>query len=209
MHPDRKTIEKQIISGIPISTIARQYQLGRDALFSHRDRHLTPQLAGAATRSLKIHTEDLLNELLDLASTTKDILRTALEDGHRGLALKSVQQARNNIEVLTRFVLSMEEIRIKEDTIIVQEQESSAWLKEGFKKLSKQEQEQYINLVYRMVELTGGNYQDGDPDQDPDPAFRIDPDDSSIQEPVRPRRKEPGSGGPTRRINPPSKNNIL
>jgi len=154
----RKDIDRDLVRLGNVSKVSQKYKLPYDSVYRHSREHLAAVALGAGKRSLKMHSERLFNELLELAATTKDILRSALDDNHRGLALKSIVQSRNNIEVLTRFILSMEELQMKQNTIEVQEQQqSSRWFREGWAALSEEDQETYREISIKMLAACGGN----------------------------------------------------
>ena len=173
-HKNRKDIDHLIVSGSKLSDIARDFSIPYNSVWRHKEEHLAAAAVAAGSRSLKSHTENLFNELLELAGITKQILRSALEDNHRGLSLKAVQQVRNNLETLTRFVLSMEELQMKQNTIEIDrenEDRSAQLMKEGLAALTEEERQEYRRLNIKMLAAWGSHgFEEGESSNTPDPT---------------------------------------
>ena len=223
----RKAIDRMLVQGKSKAAISREFGVSEDTLRNYEEVHMGGRAIAGWDRSLKSHTESLFGELLELADITKQILRSALEDNHRGLSLKAVQQVRNNLETLTRFVLSMEELQMKQNSIVIdqeKEERSAQMIKEGLAALTEEERAEYRRIIIKM--LAGvGSHNDGNMEQE-DPSlvpthtlegdrriltgtnesekqeleYRVDQADHSLQ-PVRttPRKVDPEP--PMRRTN--------
>lgn len=165
-------IDRLLCRGKSKASISREFGVSEDSVRNYEQVHLPARALAGSQRSLKAHTERLFDELLDLAQITKDILKTSLEDGHRGLSLKAVQQNRNNIETLTRFVISMEELQMKQNTVLEVSAGNSyinaAWHK-NFKKLPNAEKLAFQNTLLKCLHSTGPTHYEED-------TTRVDPE---------------------------------
>ncbi len=102
-HPDAVLInEALIIDGTSNRAVARQYDLSKDALRSHRE-HI-PQLLLEASQAMEVaDADDLLAQVRDLQRRSLVILEKAEDAGELRTALSAIAQARGNLELLGRL----------------------------------------------------------------------------------------------------------
>lgn len=191
-HPDVKLINRQIVSSGNLSQIARTYKVGYDSLRRHRDSHVGPAALRGVRRSDENHGVRLLEDLDDLVGSSRRILRKAEESGHSKTALLAIKETRSSISTIAAISHAMWETQNKENLITVEAAEN-AFLEAGFKKLTKQEQQTYSELVFKMMELSGSTFQEEEPEPDPievDEELHVDQEDFALK-PVKVPVKKP------------------
>lgn len=195
----RKQIDRYLVQGKSKASVSREFGISVDSLRNYEEVHMGARAIAGWDRSMKTHTENLFNEMLELARVTKEVLQSALEDGHRGLSLKAVAQSRNNIDVLMKFVLSMEEIQLKQNTIVLdqeKEEQSAQMIREGLAGLTPEERSEYRRIIIKMLAAWGGHHASEEDVEASDlEEYRVDPEDHSLR-PVRttPRKQDPEPG---------------
>ena len=88
VHPDRKRIDGQIVEGVSHRDIARQFDVGRNAVANHAEKHLPASLVRATEVAEVLHANGLyaqlnarkarIDRLCDQAEKSQDI-RAALQ----------------------------------------------------------------------------------------------------------------------------------
>ena len=79
--------------------MARQYNLGKDAILRHRNEHLPKALALSKHAADVAHGDELIAQMTDLNKRTEKILKTAEKAGDGKLALKAIAEVRRNLEL--------------------------------------------------------------------------------------------------------------
>ena len=107
-HPERNTIEAELVARIPLSRLARDHGLTRDALRRHRDRHLSPAVAASTAvrdeverrsglvTSARERIESLVTKLEALVERTHDEKRESM-------LLQASRELRASIELAARL----------------------------------------------------------------------------------------------------------
>ena len=111
-HPDLAEINAAIIRGDSLRDIARQYHLSKDAVARHSKKHLPVALAKAKDASEVASADDLLSQVRDLRDRTLSILSEAETAGKLPVALKAIQVAQGNIELLAKLLIEVEKHRL-------------------------------------------------------------------------------------------------
>lgn len=105
-HPERETIDKALVGGEPVSTIAARYctidgrPLGRMSVQRHRDEHLSQTLAKSEAVKEEARADDLVEQLKQLRGKAISLLLAAERAGDLRTALAGVREARATIELL-------------------------------------------------------------------------------------------------------------
>ena len=176
-HPDRKSIDRQILSSGNLSELSRKLGISYDSLWRHKRDHIGGAAAAGVRKSTENHGVRLLEDLDDLVITARRILREAEADGHRVTSLKAVKEVRSSILAIAQISHAIWEQQNKEQqTIIIQEQqkEQKDWIKEGLKVLTPEEHKEYRRLNIKLLAAQGGNFPE-DEVEPPDPS--VDPED--------------------------------
>jgi len=174
-HPDRKKIDREILSSGNLSQIARKYKLGYDSVWRHKNTHVGGAAAAGVRKANQNHGVRLLEDLDDLVITARRILREAEADGHRVTALKALKECRASLVSIAQVSHAIWEQQNKEQqTIIIQEQqkEEKDWIREGLKVLTPVEYTEYRRLNVKLLAAQGGNY--SNEEEPPDPS--VDPE---------------------------------
>jgi transposase-like protein len=108
----RHKIDKSLsVGGMSLRAIARQFNVGRDALRRHvNGGHIARKISEAVKAHEVVEADALLDEILDIEKTTKDIIkecRTKSPDNR--LALKAIERREKQIELKGRVLGSFKE----------------------------------------------------------------------------------------------------
>ncbi|MCK9229123.1 MAG: hypothetical protein M0Q23_01555 [Syntrophales bacterium] len=113
-HDKRIELDRKILQGKSIASISREYGVSEDALYRHRDNHITRQLATAMAQKELHRSMDLLGEIDELLRRTKRIMNKAEEKDNPRLELKAIAEARGSYELLSKIALTLHQIKIME-----------------------------------------------------------------------------------------------
>ena len=102
-HPDRHAIEKALIGGEPLRSIADRWSVSKSALIRHKDSHLPVQLLKATEAAEVSQADKLLDEVRHLQDKAMDILTQAEAAGDLRAALMGVREARSCLELCARI----------------------------------------------------------------------------------------------------------
>ena len=113
-HTKRVELDRKILQGKSIASISREYGVSEQALYHHRDNHITRQLATAMAQKELHQNMDLLGEIDELLRRTKRIMNRAEEKDNPRLELKAIAEARGSYELLSKIALTLHQIKIME-----------------------------------------------------------------------------------------------
>lgn len=102
-HPDRASIDRALVSGLPFRHIAAQWSVSTAALQRHKASDLPVLLTKAVEAAEAADADDLLAQLRDLQATTLGLLEKAEAAGKLGTAVMAVREARLNLELLAKL----------------------------------------------------------------------------------------------------------
>jgi hypothetical protein len=103
-HPRQNELEKAIVAGAPIRTLARENNVGEAALRRHRDLHLTKALGKAVQdERIEVDAERLTGWMMGLQGKTIRLLARAETEGDLSNARGFIAEARKNVELLGRL----------------------------------------------------------------------------------------------------------
>jgi len=111
VRPDREQIDKDLVGGVPLRTIAKARKgITAGSLSRHRQRHVSPALAAlVAAEVADDHSRSLVEILAGHLSTVDRLLRTAEAQGSLQTALQAVREARGLIELTARMTGELDE----------------------------------------------------------------------------------------------------
>ena len=81
-HPQRAAIDRDLVAGVSIRSLARQYELGRDALMRHKAAHVSSALVRVTERRETRQAASLLDKLADLIERTETMLEQPERSGN-------------------------------------------------------------------------------------------------------------------------------
>ncbi len=102
IHPDKETIDRELIDGSPYRVVAHRHGIGPSSAFRHRRDHLTEVMAKAlAAREVSDvqHGDDLLEQLAYLSKKSFKILEKADSSVDYRVALAAIREARGCAEL--------------------------------------------------------------------------------------------------------------
>jgi predicted transcriptional regulator len=98
IHPDREAIEHALVSGqIPITQIASQFGISRDAIYRYKQGSLAPALRDALKASNSSSVPSLLERVLNLAD---DALQARLQLQASGHHVASIRAGEHELKTL-------------------------------------------------------------------------------------------------------------
>jgi len=102
-HKDVEEINKQLLSGPPLRTIAAQFNLTKTSLIRHRESHI-PDLLLKSNDIQNITSADaLLARLEEEAGFVRDMREAASAEGDIELALKAVDRALKCVDLYAKI----------------------------------------------------------------------------------------------------------
>ena len=108
-HPEREAVDHHLVNGRSNRAVARQYDLGREAIRNHRTRHVPETLTKARRAQEEAHADDLLDQVRQLRDRALGILeRAEAADDHK-VALAAIREARATVELLAKLVGELDE----------------------------------------------------------------------------------------------------
>ena len=113
-HPKRVEIDRELIQGKSVASLARRCGVSEAALYNHRDNHITRQLATAMAQKKLHQSMDLIGDIDELLRRTKRIMNKAEEKDNLTLELRAIAEARSSYELLSKIALTLHQIRVLE-----------------------------------------------------------------------------------------------
>lgn len=166
-HKARREIDRQIVMGIAISQISREFGISEDSIRNHRENnHISRQMVKAVEIKQQEHGINVLSELDDLMNRTKSILKTAEDKKRNGLALQAIRELRGNLELISKiqaFIIQQQQKREEieqSNTVEIQNSEFD----ENLENLDPIEKEVYFSLLFKLMhggtdQINGIRYQ--------------------------------------------------
>ena len=109
-HPERKAIDKALVSGEATTSVAGRYlTLHQRAVQRHKDEHLPATLVKTAEQEDVRHALDLVQQLKAINSASLQVLREARDKGQGGLALAAVARIQRQIELQAKLLGELDE----------------------------------------------------------------------------------------------------
>jgi len=103
VHKELDAINQSLIHGEPFRIIASRHGTSTATLQRHKSGHLPVLLGKAMEAAEVVKGENLLASIRSLHVTTLEILKKAQVAGRLETALKAIQQARANVELLAKL----------------------------------------------------------------------------------------------------------
>ncbi|WP_322508018.1 hypothetical protein [Anaerolinea sp.] len=102
-HAERQAIDKALLDGEPLRNIAQRFGTSTTALVRHKAAHL-PQTLSKAKEAVQVaHADDLLSQMEALQQKTLAILSKAEGRDDHATALRAINEARRNLELLAEL----------------------------------------------------------------------------------------------------------
>ena len=94
IHPRRQEIDTAIVTRQSNRSIARQFDVSKDAVARHRKDHLPDKLVKAADAKERRDAEKLLNLMDELVTEAKDVIKTAKKSKDPRTLLLGIRETR-------------------------------------------------------------------------------------------------------------------
>ena len=103
-HPERAAIDAALVAGEPNRSIARHFNVSRDAIARHKADHLPAAIVKAREASDVLKADSLLERLRDLNRETAGVLSAAKMLQDHDLVLKAIARVEKQIELEGRLI---------------------------------------------------------------------------------------------------------
>ena len=103
-HESRLDIDRSLVAGEALRTIADHFSVSKTALIRHKEAHLPATLARAKEAEEVARADDLLSQVRDLQARTLRILSASENTGELRMALAAIREARANLKLLARLL---------------------------------------------------------------------------------------------------------
>ncbi len=113
-HPDRLAIDRRIIQGGSLPKIAQEFGVSYDSIYHHSKNHVARQLVDAARKKDLMHSMDVISDVEELITRTKNILDDVEEERQFGTALAAIKELRGCYELLSKIAFALHAARLAE-----------------------------------------------------------------------------------------------
>lgn len=102
-HPNRRSIEKALLSGASLRSIAGQFRTTKTSFLRHKLKHLPRSLLRAREAREAVQADNLLANVCTLHRRAETILDRAEEAEDHRTALSAIREIRGIVELLARM----------------------------------------------------------------------------------------------------------
>ena len=113
-HAKRLQIDRAIVSGQSKASISREFHVSEASLANHAKNHLSRQLLKHDEIRERINSGRILDEVEDLLTRTKRILRDSEIKKQNGMALGAIREIRSTLEFLSKLAITLASIQQQE-----------------------------------------------------------------------------------------------
>ena len=152
-HKDRKSIDRQIVSGVPMPQLSRQYGMSEDSLRNHRDKHISRQMQTASEQIAKRQGIDLFARTEKLMLTLEELVDQAKEKGKHDRLLQGVRELRSTYELIAKFQWAVQQQEQAEEGFIEERDRSplNDTIHHNVQFLTKEEKEVYFGVLIKLI----------------------------------------------------------
>jgi hypothetical protein len=101
-HADAREINKQLVSGVPLKSLSKVYELSTTALHRHKQEHLPTQLAKSQGAKEAANATDIMTRVADLDAKAADVYARAIKAKNLSAAIGAVRELRGITELYAR-----------------------------------------------------------------------------------------------------------
>lgn len=102
-HDERLRIDRQLIRGVKVGSVASDLGLPSHVVSRHKNKHIHVQLATAYDKKNKNLARTVTQELDELVKIAKSILTKAQKNGHNTLSLAALKELRGQFELMSKI----------------------------------------------------------------------------------------------------------
>lgn len=108
-HPEREAIDRAIVVGETLRSLASRYGMHRTSLARHAQAHLSPALVKVLTEREEAGPRTVLERLEELHTEVRSILDAAKEGGKASVSLAAVRELRGILDTIARITGELNE----------------------------------------------------------------------------------------------------
>jgi hypothetical protein len=99
-HEQRKEIDEQLVSGASYRSIGERFDLGREAVRRHCERHVSPALTAVRGAALEARRASVLDRVELLIERAERLFNEAAAEGRFSQSLDALRELRLQVELL-------------------------------------------------------------------------------------------------------------
>ena len=102
-HADAKKINRRIVEGVPLDSLAKTYKLTKAALYRHHKNHIPAQLVNARDAMEAAAADTLMGRIIALNGKAEDVYSRAIKSENLNAAIASVRELRGITELYAKI----------------------------------------------------------------------------------------------------------
>jgi hypothetical protein len=158
LSPKRLEIDRQLVQGRSLASVARFFGVSYNSLYIHSHHHISRQLATSYEMVAMRSDIDLLGTIDDVLKKTQTIFDRNYQKGNDLTALKALDGVRSTIGLLAQISQQLHASKMAEEDRLRDEQEQKAKKEETFKdRLSVLTFEEACTLQRLIAKVHHGN----------------------------------------------------
>ena len=118
-------IDEALVRGVSLRSLARRYDISRNALAAHKLNHVSPALLAVRQERVAAGASTTVDRLEALFETGQSILDAAKKSGNAALGLSAMRELRGTIELMARVTGELDE----RPQVTVNLQQSAEWIR--------------------------------------------------------------------------------
>lgn len=157
IHPNRTEMDRAIVQGCNLTALAEQYNVSYDSLYNHSKEHLPKSLTEAFAKKDLAQKYNLLTEIEEIIHHAKEIFHRNAAQGKDVVALKSLAEVRQTLDLLSRTVYMYHQARLLELELQKRQDESDGVaakqaIEESYKHLTFAELKMWQRLQKKLID---------------------------------------------------------
>ena len=112
-HPKRLQIDREVVKGKSIASIAKNFDVNYNGLYNHQN-HISRQLTQVYEKRELQENMDLLGKIDKILTRAEDIFQRNYDANKDGLALKALAEQRSTIDLLARISYNLHQAKLAE-----------------------------------------------------------------------------------------------
>lgn len=116
-NPKRLEIDRGLVSGASLSSLAKLYDVTENSLSLHRDKHLSRQLITAVSKRDLMHSNGLLDIMENLFQTTDLVVSEAWRQGKLGVCLSGIGKAAGIVKLIADVIYGVRELELRKKEV--------------------------------------------------------------------------------------------
>jgi hypothetical protein len=156
IHEKKLDIDRAIVRGGSIASVARNFCVSPQALWHHSKNHISKNLVKAMEKQDMANSLDLMTTIDTMLKRSEAILERNFRDGNDVTALKALDSKRNIIDLLAKISYQLHQAKLAEVELarLQAEPDESETIEKQTKELrvfNTTELEMYFKLLNKLV----------------------------------------------------------